>query len=211
MESKMYKYSGISLVLGAALLILTMVLHPMGGSTEYIIKISRIIIISHSIALLGIPFITFGFYGVYRRLCDDTGLSVLAFISNSLAMMAAVLAGTINGLATPFFANKYHDRIAEVKDQLGMVMQYGFALNKALDLILIISFCISMMTWSFLIIWKQQFSSWLGWLGILISLLALFGSIFGFNFISVTGFSIFIFGISVWILGLGYYQIRTVS
>jgi hypothetical protein len=92
-----------------------------------------------------------------------------------------------------------------------MVMQYGFALNKAFDLILIISFCFSMMTWSFLIIWKQQFSSWLGWLGILISLLALFGSIFGFNFISVTGFSIFILGISVWILGLGYYQIRTVS
>ncbi|MBP6796007.1 MAG: hypothetical protein KA143_13170, partial [Saprospiraceae bacterium] len=142
MESKMYKYSGISLVLGAALLILTMVLHPMGGSIEYIIKISRIIIISHSIALLGIPFITFGFYGVYRRLCDDTGLSVLAFIFNCLAMMAAVLAGTINGFATPFFANKYHDRIAEVKNQLGLVMQYGFDLNKVLDLILIFSFCI---------------------------------------------------------------------
>ena len=208
MESKMYKYSGISLVLGAALLILTMVLHPMGGSIEYIIKISRVIIISHSIALFGIPFITFGFYGVYRRLCDDTGLSVLAFIFNCLAMMTGVLAGTINGLATPFFVNKYHDRIPDLKDQLGTVMQYGFALNKAFDLILIISFCISMMIWSVLIIWKQKLPSWLGWFGILISLLALCSGILGYNFISVTGFSFFIFGISIWILGLGYCQIR---
>lgn len=122
--------------------------------------------------------------------------------------MTAVLAGAINGLTTPFFVNKYHDRIPDLKDQLGTVMQYGFALNKAFDLILIISFCISMMIWSVLIIWKQKLPSWLGWFGILISLLALCSGILGYNFISVTGFSFFIFGISIWILGLGYCQIR---
>lgn len=53
--------SGICLLVGSILATLTMALHPMGGDIEHIVKIKRVLMFSHAIAIFCLPFIGFGF------------------------------------------------------------------------------------------------------------------------------------------------------
>ena len=76
MESHFCKSTSISLILGALLIIITMVMHPSGGSIEHIIKISKTITIAHSLAIFSLPIILFGFYGLTIKLLDKWKLSI---------------------------------------------------------------------------------------------------------------------------------------
>ncbi len=76
----MERSSGTALLLGSLLMIITMGLHPAGGSIEHLIRISPVIIITHSLAIVSIPFMLFGFWGLTKMLYGQPLLSTFAFI-----------------------------------------------------------------------------------------------------------------------------------
>lgn len=196
--------AGLSLMLGSILLILTMVLHPSGGSVEHILKVKKIIIISHSIALISLPFICFGSCGLSTLLSTTSRLSYFAFISICFGLVAAMIAGTINGITLPMFLSENVSTDSSDSQMLKYVCSYGNFINKPMDYIMIASFSLAIFIWSILIVITRRLPRSIGYLGIALvvfGLLLLFNS---FNFISLQGFSIFIFGISGWIIIAGF-------
>jgi hypothetical protein len=85
-----YKPFGWSLVTGCLLMVVTMILHPTGGSFEQIINIATMAIVAHSIAIFSVPFTWVGFWGLQLKLTQNSFLSLLAFAFASIALIASL-------------------------------------------------------------------------------------------------------------------------
>lgn len=202
MENQFKKAAGICLSIGAILATLTMAMHPVGGSLADIANMRNAFTFSHGIAVLCIPFIAFGFWGLSTMLVTNSRISFLAFSIICFGLVAAMIAGTINGLVLPSFASKYAD--GTVADSiLNPIRAYGNFINLSLDYIFIGAVSLSILIWSYLIVGKKQLPVWLGYYGLLIILSIVAALLMNFNFTSVIGFSLFTFLIVSWKIAAG--------
>jgi len=211
MENRFIKVAGLSLIIGSFLLIITMVLHPSGGSIEHILKIRKVIIASHSLAIFSLPFVAFGFYGLSNLLLTKSKISILAFIIFSFGLVAGMVAATINGLTIPIFLSNYSNEIDQNLNIIKPLLKFGFAINKPLDYILITASSISIGIWSVLIIRTSKMPKWVGYYGLSFLLLGIIATILQFNFITLLGFRVFIFGMVSWIIITGVLMIKKFS
>jgi hypothetical protein len=209
MGKHFHKSSGISLITGSLLIIATMGLHPTGGSIEYIIKITKSITATHSLAIFSLPILFFGFYGLTNALLDKWKLAKLALIIMEFGLIAAMFAALINGLTLPYFLGKYENNIAENSDMLKLIINYGFAINKPLDYIFIIATCLAITIYSLLIVSSDKLPKWIGFIGLSLIVFAIIGLLTGFVFSNLIGFQIFIFGIATWFLATGITLIKS--
>ncbi len=209
MTPDFYKSTGISLTIGSFLAIATMFLHPSGGNIEHIIQIAAPIQITHALAIFCLPFILFGFYGLTHKLSGKWKLSTLAFIIIVFGHFAAMLAALFNGLALPYFLDQYSENLEQNITTLKLIVNYGFAINKALDYVFIVSFCSAISVYSLLTINSKKLPKWIGYFGIAILIFAIIGAATNFVFTSLTGFRIFIFSIAGWILCSGISLIQS--
>ncbi|MDZ7650365.1 MAG: hypothetical protein U5K54_26280 [Cytophagales bacterium] len=99
--------AGQMLLVGSVCLLATMVYHPPGGKIEYLIKTSALIVSSHSIALLSIPFFLTGFLGLSQIWKHNTLIPTFSFFIMFIAQLAGMIAGSINGLALPLFITNF--------------------------------------------------------------------------------------------------------
>jgi len=188
-----------SLTLAAVLMLFTMVLHPMGGSIEHIQKISTMIMVTHALAILSLPFWLLGFWGLTRRLEDDSLLSLAAFCLMSVGLFAVLIAATLNGLALPLFVNHYPEATPETISAIKPIAAYNTSLNHAFDLVYSGASCLAVLLWSIAILRTRRLPVPLGWLGILLSVVAMI-PLTGFFFTGLTGLRIFLTGFVIWTL-----------
>src|SRR5215213_1652968 len=113
MNSISDKKAGIALLIFIILLVFTMLLHPAGGSIERLIKITRLIVITHAIAIAALPFGGIGFWGLTRKLGADRLAATLGFAFISLGLVAVMMAAGFNGIVTPIFLQDYKDAAPE--------------------------------------------------------------------------------------------------
>lgn len=211
MEQQAYKSTGTSLIVGSLLVIATMVLHPSGGGMEHIIAISTRITVTHALAIFCMPIVLFGFYGLTMKLMDTMRLSVLAFFILVFGCIAAMFAALVNGLTVPYFLGQYADRLEENSAVLKPILNYSFAINKPLDYIFIVSFCLAIALYSIVIIRTGKFPKWLGYFGMLFIIFVTIGALTGFVFTSLTGFRVIVFSLAGWILSAGSLTMRSMK
>ncbi|MBO9659579.1 MAG: hypothetical protein J7527_12220 [Chitinophagaceae bacterium] len=193
------KAAGIALLVFAALLLFTMVLHPAGSNVPGLIRMSALIILTHSAAILAMPVGWAGFLGVTRYLGPDRFMSVLGFSFISIGIIAAMLAGTINGVVLPLFLRGYADASDEVLDSLKPVIRYSFSVNMAFDYIYTGAFSLGIACWSVLILQTKRMQAWIGVAGVLLAVAMIaifFGGIASAS--KVMGLRIFLAAVLVW-------------
>lgn len=208
MEDFSKKLAGSSLLLGSLMAILTMVLHPIGGDIQHIVKISGVLMFSHSLAVVCMPLIAFGFWGLSNLLTTPNRLSILAFFIALLGLIAATLAATINGMVLPQFASHYAGSKVDSAVLLAII-SYGRFLNQSLAYIFMVSTIFSILLLSFLLITKRSPIKWFGYYGILVFLLGLVALLVGANMISVHLFGYFVVGMTSWMMMAGVVLIRS--
>lgn len=208
METKFHKSTGVSLLFGSVLAIVTMVLHPVGGNLEYLIKTAGPIKFAHGLAILCIPFILFGFYGLTIKLLDKWKFSMLAYILVVLSFVSALLAALFNGIILPSYLTEFADNLEQYEDTLELITHFSFAINKALDYVFIIGVCFSITLYSIIIIRTKKLNKWIGYFGILITLLFLYAAIANYAFTSLNGFRFFVFSIVSWIILAAIFLIK---
>lgn len=205
MKNHLDKSAGVSLIIGSILMIITMVLHPVGGSIEKLIQISTLAIVTHALAVFSVPFSLYGFWGLTRRLGTDKALSMAGFITAGIGLGAAILAAAVNGLALPFFIGNFEGTDTQTLDMVSIVLSYNFSLNHAFDYILIGGICEAFLLWSIVMIRTKSFPTWIAYLGILMGIGYLVMLLTGFVLVDLSGFRFFIFGIVIWIIAVGIY------
>ena len=192
MEKQFKQTSGLSLIIGSFVLIATMVLHPSGGSIEHILKIRDVIVVSHSLAIVSLPFVAFGFYGLSVSLLTPSRISILAFIAIAFWLVAAMM-----------FLSHYANELNQNLTVPQAIVRYGFAINKPMDYIFIVASAVSVGIWSVLMIRGSEFPKWVGYYGLSLLLLAMVAAFFRFNFIDLYGFRTVVFGIVSWVVSVG--------
>jgi hypothetical protein len=204
MNNSFEKKAGISLIIFSILLVFTIVLHPTGGSLQHILNITGMIVVTHSVAILSLPFGFLGFRGLTRKLGTDHFASELGLAMASLGLISALCAAATNGLAVPIFLQHYKDVTPDALTAIDPILRYSFALNHAFDYIYTGAFCLAIGCWSIAILRTRQLPVWIGWLGIVVSLttavIFLAGVVAPTN---VQGLRIFVASILIWILLIG--------
>ncbi len=204
MQQKFLKNAGIALIIGAVLLTVTMGLHPVGGSFSHLLKIIPLIIGTHALAIVSILILFFGFYGLTKKLSSTYSLSLAAFISIAVALLAGIIAAALNGLALPLFILQYQNATEAVIETIRPVLNYNKSLNHAFDFILIGGIIIAIFLYSLAILKDQTFPKWFAYFGFLISALFIILLCIGFALVDLGGFRIFIFSIVIWKFLAGY-------
>lgn len=203
MNPYFYKSTGLSLIVGSVLAIITMALHPVGGDFDHIRAIAKPLIFTHALAILCLPFMLFGFYGLTRLLGEKRHLATLALIVAAFGLFAAFLAALFNGLVLPSFLAG-HDPVDPVEiAQMKLIVSYGFAVNKALDYVFIIALCVAMCFYALALLRSPFVGKWTDYLALGIVGVSVIGLVLGFAFTSLFGFRLFVFSFSIWILVSG--------
>jgi hypothetical protein len=210
LEPKFIKASGASLLVGCLLAAITMTLHPVGGDIAHISKMKNALFFSHSLAIVCMPLLSFGFWGLTQLLMTKSKTALLAFIILSFGLFAAMIAGCINGLILPKFASNYNMNDDAIKT-VEKIIQYGFVINLMMTYIFISATALSLGIWSILIIKNQQISAWLGYFGLVVLAIGLLSVGFKFNFTNLLGFKTFIFLIVSWKIAVGITMIKGTS
>jgi len=187
-------------------MVVTMVLHPVGGDFDHLVSILTIGRVSHIIAIISLPFVAYGFWGLTLRLKSQ--IATLSFFFMLFGLFAVMLAGATNGLILMDFVDRYSEASEELIASLKPFFRLISAINHAFDFIFIGAVCISTGLWSFIILKSKLLPVYLGWLGVLITLTALVSLLAGFVFVDLHGFRIFIFGWVIWIVGIGIMMTR---
>ena len=203
------KNAGRSLLISSILLVLTMVLHPAGGNIEHILKIKTLIIVTHSIAVLALPFCMIGFWGFTKKLGAEHFLSLPAFAISVFGLIAAMGAAAVNGLALPLFLERYKNASTEVIESIKPIIKYGSSLNHAFDYIFIGAMCLSILLWSITVLKTKKATAWLGYFGIALTLLAIVLLATGFGFVNLYGFRLFVFGVAAWIVWVSFVLLKS--
>ncbi len=205
MKDLSVRASGISLLLGAGLASLTMLLHPSGGSLDHLMKIRQVLVFSHSLAIVCVPLLAFGFLGLTRHLVTDARWAEQGMIFAAFGLVAVLLAGTLNGLVLPRFATAY----AGSEDKyVHMVVDYGRYFNASLTRIFMAFQVLAIVIWSLIMVFTRQFSVKLGYAGLVLGVAAVVLWFSGFNPVTVSGFSIFTGGLVAWLLMTGVGMVR---
>ena len=200
MNNTFEKQAGISLIIFTVLLVFTMMLHPAGGSIEHLIRITPVIVITHSVAILALPFGCIGFLGLTRKIGTENFASVLGFIMVCFALIATLLAAATNGLIVPLYLQHYKEATPEAINAINPILRYGFTVNLAFDYIYTGAFCLAMLNWSIAILITKKLTAWIGWLGIFISLITVVIFISGMAVNNLHGLRIFGVCVISWIL-----------
>jgi len=203
MKNKLESDSGAALITGSILMVITMALHPYEGSIAHLFKVITMVIITHSIAIISIPIVLFGFWGLTKRLGGDKIISIIAFITICLGMISVMLAAGVNGVAMPLFLTAYKNAPPEIINTLKPILVYSGALNHMFDYIFIGFMCIAVMLWSITIIRTKSLPVWIGYVGMGLFALTIILMLAGFVLVDLMGFRTFIFLFVAWILVVG--------
>lgn len=197
------RQSAIALIVGSIAWIVTMVLHPAGGSFEKIVRISSVIIGTHSLAIATIPLVLFGFWGLTARLGADRGLPLLALITYAFGSVAAMCAAVINGLTLPAFAKQFAEADPASRDAAHLVVDYGSTMNAGFARVFMAFTAIAVLLWSISILTTRTLPRWIGALGVAAGLTGLFLVLSGTLSVHVHDFGLFVFGYAVWTILVG--------
>lgn len=202
------KSAGLSLLIGSFLMIVTMILHPVGGDFDHLLMILNMGIVSHTIALFAIPFVAYGYWGIMMKLRDAVFLSRIGFSFMAFGLIAVMIAATLNGLVLMQLVASYADANQQVIDGLKPIFRYNHFFNLANDYIFMTAVGISTLFWSIASIKTRKFPSWTGYFGIGLVAAALLTLIMGIIFTNVAGFRVFIFGTTAWTMTMGWFLVR---
>jgi hypothetical protein len=202
------KNAGLSLIVFTLLISFTVILHPAGGNIAHLIEISPILLITHSVAILSLPFAAIGFWGLTRYLGSNNFLSISGFSMACLALIAALLAATANGITMPIFIHPYKEASPETLESLRLTLAYNHAVNMAFDFVYTGLFCLAVLFWSVTALVTRRLSGWLAGWGIVVASGGIAITIGGTSPASLHGFHIFVMGLISWLILVGQRLLR---
>lgn len=200
------RVSGIVLIIGTALGLITMSMHPSGADLlrSYDDTVFRNTV-AHGLAIAGIPASVLGLWAFTQRL-RLAGAPVLANGGMSVYLVAATavfVAAVASGLTAPMVARRILESSGAEQETWRALFSYNGMINQGFAAVYVVALGVAMLLWS-AAIWRTQIMPRaLGALGLLVGV-ALLALMFGGRpHLDVHTFGLIIVAVSLWMLGVG--------
>jgi hypothetical protein len=193
---------GAALVAGSLAGLLTMALHPRGGEAlrdgESLSHAGVAAVVSHSIAIAGIPLLLLGFWGLSRRLGWESAAVRLALAAYALASAAVLNAAVMSGFVSTGTAMSIRAATPEGTKLLQSLFAYTFVLNQGFARVHAVATSAAIVLWS-----MRSLRLGRGWrgpgiLGILVGVAVAGGVLSGRLPLNVHGFGMIVLLQSAW-------------
>lgn len=210
-HSKIY---GIALIIGILGAIVTMLFHPTGHDllrqTDEIARRNEMINVAvHTLAIISIPIIFFGFMGFSRQIGWENPLVILAQTAYGVGSLGAMIAAVINGLVAPILTRQILNADEPTQKLLQLVLMNNGLLNQAFTKVYVVATAFAFILWSICFLKKGRFMQITAIIGFVIGGLSLLGTFSGNFQFNVHGFRLLILAQSIWIILIGIFMIRS--
>jgi hypothetical protein len=193
--------SAIALIAGSAGMIITMIFHPGGKITpEQLEQVIRLNIAVHSLALLSVPVLLVGAWGMTRRLDGGDRLAWAALVLFALASIAVMSAGTLNGLVAPKLMRSIVAATPETRGTWQAMLSYNFQINQAFARVYSVGASLAILLWSVAILRYRSLGLGVGIYGAILGVVTAAAICSGLLTPDRHGFAILIFAQAIWFL-----------
>jgi hypothetical protein len=205
------RMSGLALILGSVGSIITMGLHPTGHdllAPGQLTPVMHMVVFVHSLALICLPVMFFGAWGLTRRLASPSRLSTLALVFYGFAMMATMNAAAISGFMTPYIAQQMALPDPAMHDMWHMILHYNGQLNQTFALVLVMAASVAILLWSISMLKSKKFAAALGIYGCVLGTVTIILVGSGHVKLGVHGFGMIVVAESIWYVIVGVMLMR---
>ena len=143
---------GFALIVGTVAAIVTMAFHPAGfdphASVEAVAHEMSILVGVHTLALLSVPLLVFGFAGVTMRVGWHRPEALLAFIIYAFSTVAIMFAGIADGLINAALIPEMTGASDLKLQALKAALSYNFQFNQACAKVFVVGTSLAIILWS---------------------------------------------------------------
>src|SRR5580692_1872704 len=191
----------ITLIAGSAGMIITMIFHPGGKiAPEQLEQLIRLNIAVHSLALLTIPVLFLGAWGMSRRLDGGDRLAWAGLVLFAFASVAVMNAGTLNGLVAPKLMRLIVAATPETRETWRMIASFSFQMNQAFARVYAVGASLAIASWSVAILRYRSLGLGVAIYGVVLGLVTALVICSGLLTPDRHGFAILVFGQAIWFL-----------
>ncbi len=184
-------------------MIITMAIHPGGriGPAE-VEHMARMLIGVHMLALVSIPVIFMGAWGMARRIGGADRLAWAGLVIFALASIAVMIAAVFDGLMAPAIMRKIVATPAEGREVWQTLMNFNFQMNQAFARVYSVGSSLAVLLWSAEILKGKALRMGIGIYGVLIGVATVGGIVSGFLTPDKHGFGLLILGQAIWFVAV---------
>ncbi len=182
-------------------MIITMISHRGGKiSPAEVDRVARMLIVVHSLALLSIPVVFLGAWGMTRRIGGADRLAWAGLALYALASIAVMNAAVCDGLMAPVLMRKIVAATPETRDMWQTLMNFSFQMNQAFARVYAVGSSLAVALWSVSILRYRTLGRGVGIYGVLLGVATAAWICSGYLTPDKHGFGMLIFGQAIWFL-----------
>jgi hypothetical protein len=157
----------------------------------------------HSLALVSIPVVFLGAWGMSRWLAGPDRVSWAALVFYAVGSIAVMNAAVLDGLMAPYVIRKVVSATAETRDSWQMFMGYNFQMNQSFARVYAVASSVAAVLWSVTILRRRALGWGIAIYGCVLGAVTALGILSGLLTPDWHGFTILIFGQAIWFLVVG--------
>ncbi len=203
--------SGLALILGSAGSIITMALHPTGHDLQVpgqLGAVSHMIVAVHALALICLPVMFLGAWGLSRQLASPNRLSMTALVFYGFATVAVMNAAAVSGFLSPYIAEQMAKPDSSMHDMWHAMMHYNGQLNQAFAMVFVVAASVAILLWSVAMLEQKNFSTSAGNYGCILGPVTIVAVMSGHVTLGVHGFGMIVLGQAIWYVFVGVTLMR---
>jgi hypothetical protein len=152
-------------------MIITMISHPGGKiSPVEVDHVARMLVVVHALALVSIPVVFLGAWGMTRWLDGEDRLAWAGLVLYELASIAVMNAAVCDGLIAPTLMKKIVAASAETRDVWQTLMNFNFQMNQAFARVYAVGSSLAVVLWSVAVLRNRTRGRGAGIYGIVLGL-----------------------------------------
>jgi hypothetical protein len=200
------RMSGLALILGSVGSIITMGLHPTGHDLQapgQLTPVMHMIVAVHALALICLPIMFLGAWGLSRSLAAPNRLAMMALVFYGFASVAIMNAAAISGFLSPYIAQQMDKPDQAMHDMWHAIFHYNGQLNQAFAMVFVVAVSVAILLWSIAIVKSKKFATSLGIYGCALAPVTIVAVVSGHVTLGVHGFGMIVLCEAIWYLFVG--------
>lgn len=205
------RLGGAALILGAAMGLVTMALHPTGhdlANAEHFEHVARLAKVVHALAIASVPVTFLGALALARRLGGPDRAATAGLVAFALASFAVVVAAVMSGFVGPDLMRDHLAADTGGKEAVHRLLDLVHAVNQAFARVHVVASSVAIGLWSVAILKGRGLAKGLGVYGLVFGAAASLAVLSGHLRLDVHGFGAVMLGEAGWWVAAGVLLLR---